>query len=68
MGSVSKMADKMAPTPFISENKIVWNLGFMVFKSAGSYSQFQRKNRFWKICTDSWDIGRKVSNFGGFVW
>ena len=39
-------------------------MGFMVFKSTGSDSRFQRKNRFWKICTESQDITKKVSKIG----
>ena len=39
-------------------------MGFMVFKSSGSDSRFQRKNRFWKICTESQDITKKVSKIG----
>ena len=54
--------------PFISEKKIVRIIGFMVFKMTGSDSRFQRKNRFWKICTESRDIGQNVSNFAGLVW
>ena len=65
MGSVSKMANKMAPTPFISE-KNVWNIGFMLFKSTGLDSRFQRMNRFWKTCTESWDISQNMSNFWWF--
>ena len=43
-------------------------MGFMVFKSTSLDSRFQRKNRFWKICTESRDIGQNVSNFAGLVW
>ena len=43
-------------------------MGFMVFKSTGLGSRFQCKNRFWKICTESRDIGQNVSNFAGLVW
>ena len=50
--------------PFISEKKIVRIIGFMVFKSTGSDSRSQRKNRFWKICTESQDITKKVSKIG----
>ena len=32
----------------------------MVLKSTGLSSRFQRKNRFWKICTGSWDIKQNV--------
>ena len=51
-----KMSD-----PFISEKKIVRIIGFMVFKTTGLDSRFQRKNRFWKMCTESRDIGQNVS-------
>ena len=34
-------------------------MGFMVFKSTGLDSPFQRKNQFWKICTESRDITKK---------
>ena len=30
-------------------------------------SWFQCKNRFWKICTESRDIGKNVSNFDGML-
>ena len=40
----------------------------MVFKSTGLDSRFQRKNRFWKICTGSRDIGQNMSTFAGLVW
>ena len=43
-------------------------MGFMVFKSTGLDSRFQRKKQFWKICTESRDIGQNVSNFAGLVW
>ena len=43
-------------------------MGFMVFKLTGLDPRFQRKNRFWKICTESRDIGKNVSNFDGLVW
>ena len=39
-------------------------MGFMVFNSTGLDSQFQRKNQFWKICTESQDITKKVSKIG----
>ena len=48
----------------MSEKKSVWNMRFMVFKSTGSDSRFQRKNRFWKMCNESRDIGQKVSKIG----
>ena len=37
--------------PLYKWKKIVWIIGFMVFKSTGSISRFQCKHRFWKICT-----------------
>ena len=40
----------------------------MVFKSTGLDSRFQRKKRFWKICTESRDIDQNVSNFAWLVW
>ena len=43
-------------------------MGFMVLKTAGLSSRFQRKNRFWKIYNESWDIAQNVSNFAGLVW
>ena len=47
--------------PFISEKKkIVRIIGFMVFKLTDLDSRSQRKNRFWKICTESWDIVKNV--------
>ena len=36
----------------------------MVFKSTGSISRFQRKNRFWKIRTESQVITKKLSKIG----
>ena len=35
-------------------------MGFMVFKTTGLNPRFQRKNRFWKICTGSRDIKQNV--------
>ena len=35
----------------------------MVLKTTGLSPRFQRKNRFWNICTESWDIGKNVSDF-----
>ena len=35
----------------------------MVLKTTGSNPRFQCKNRFWKICTESWDIRLNVSKF-----
>ena len=43
-------------------------IGFMVFKTIGSDWRFQRKNRFWKICTESRDIGQNMWNFAGLIW
>ena len=40
----------------------------MVLKSTGLSSRFQHKNRFWKICTGSWDIGKNIQNYAGLVW
>ena len=59
---------KFSSDPFKGEKKIVPIMGFMVFKSTGLDSRFQRKNRFWKICTGSRDIGQNMSNFAGLVW
>ena len=39
-------------------------MGFMVFKSTGLDSRFQRKNWFWKMGTESQDITKKVSKIG----
>ena len=55
---------KFGSDPFKGEKKIAQIMGFMVFKSTGLDSQFQRKNRFWKICTESRDITKKVSEIG----
>ena len=43
-------------------------IGFMVRKMTGLSSRFQRKNRFWKICTRSRDIGKNVRDFWHFAW
>ena len=40
---------------------IILNIGFMVLKTTGLNPVFQRKNPFWKIFTESWDIGKNVS-------
>ena len=40
---------------------IIPNIGFMVHKTTGLNPVFQRKNTFWKIFTESWDIGKNVS-------
>ena len=50
--------------PLYKWKKIVWIIGFMVFKSTNSDSRFQRKNRFWRICTESQDINKKMSKIG----
>ena len=55
---------KFGSDPFEGKKKIVQIIGFMVFKSTGLDSRFQRKNRFWKICTESPDITKKVSKIG----
>ena len=55
---------KFGSDPLKGEKKIVQIMGFMVFKSTGLDSRFQRKNRFWKICTESQDIIKKVSKIG----
>ena len=39
---------------------IMW---FMVLKTTGLSSWFQRKDQFWKMYTDSWDIDQNVSKF-----
>ena len=49
----SEISRQNGSDPFISEKKIVWIIGFMVFKSTGSDSQFQHKNWFRKIFTES---------------
>ena len=59
---------KFSSDPFKGENKIVPIMGFMVFKSTGLDSRFQRKNLVSKLCTESRDIGQNVSNFAGLVW
>ena len=58
------MASSKYLWPLYKWKKNVEIIGFMVFKSTGSISPFQRKNRFWKICTESWDITKKVSEIG----
>ena len=35
---------------------IILNIGFMVLKKTELNPVFQRKNPFWKISTESWDI------------
>ena len=59
---------QLGSDPFKGEKKIVQIMGFMVFKLTGLDSRLQRKKRFWKICTESRDIGQNVSNFAGLVW
>ena len=59
---------KFGSDPFKGENKNFLIMGFMVFKLTCLDSRFQCKNRFWKICTESRDIGQNVSNFAGLVW
>ena len=46
--------------PFIRK-KNVQIIGFIIFKSTGSISRFQRKNRFWKIRTESQGTTKKLS-------
>ena len=36
----------------------------MVLKMTGLSSRFQHKNRFWKVCTGSWDIKQNVPKIG----
>ena len=55
---------KFGSDPLKGEKKNVQIMGFMVFKSTGLDSRFQRKNWFWKICTESQDIIKKVSKIG----
>ena len=38
-------------------------MGFIILKTTGLSSRFQRKNRFWKICIRSQDIDKNVSEF-----
>ena len=38
-------------------------MGFMVLKTTGLNPGFQCKNQFWKICIESWDIGKNLSKF-----
>ena len=51
-----------------SKKKFVPFIGFMVLKTTGLSSRFQWKNRFWKICTECWEIGQNVRKYGGLVW
>ena len=59
---------KKFPDPFMSQKKILPIIGFMVLKTTGLSPRFQCKNRFWKICIGSRDIGKKVANFRRFAW
>ena len=56
MGSVSKMADKMALKIFFP------NIGFMVFKLTGSDSWFQRKNAVKKYTPSPKILQKNVQN------
>ena len=56
------------PWPLYKSKKIVPIMGFMVLKMTGLSPRFQCKNRFWKICIGSKDIGKKVANFCRFAW
>ena len=49
--------------PPLRQKKFVLFIGFMVFKTTGLSSQFQRKNLFWKICTGSRDMNQNVPKF-----
>ena len=49
--------------PFISKKKNLPIIGFMVLKTTALSSRFQRKNRFWKMCTGSRDINQNVPKF-----
>ena len=50
---------KFLPTPLFT----LTFLGFMVLKTTSLILRFQHKNRFWKICTESWDIYKNESKF-----
>ena len=52
----------------MGQKKVFPFIGFMVFKTTGLSSRFQRSNRFWKICIGSWVIGQNVQNLVGLVW
>ena len=64
----SEISRQNGSDPFISEKKIVRIMRFMVFKSTGSDSRFQSKNRFLNICTESRVTGQNVSKFAGLIW
>ena len=50
--------------PFIiPRKKNLPMIGFMVHKTFGLNPALQRKNRAWKICTESWNIGKNISTF-----
>ena len=49
--------------PCITQKKIVLFIRFMVLKTTGLSSRFQRKNRFWKICTGSREINQYMLKF-----
>ena len=49
--------------PFISQKKFVPIIGFMVLKTTGLGSRFQRTNWFWKVCPKSRDINQTVPKF-----
>ena len=51
-----------------SKKKFVPIIRFIVLKMTGLGSRFQRKNRFWKICTGSRDIDENVWKYEGLVW
>ena len=51
----------------LKEKKVSLFIGFLVLQMASLSSQFQCKNRFWKICTESQDICQFASKFKGLV-
>ena len=51
------------PLPLFTAKKVFLFIGFIILKTTGLISRFQRKNRFWKICIGSRDIGQNVSKF-----
>ena len=54
--------------PFITQKKILLIIGFMVLKTTGLSSRFQRKNWFLKISTGSKDITKNIPKYEGLVW
>ena len=59
--------------PYISPKKILPIMGFMVLKMTGLSSQFQCKNRFWKIYNESKIQVAKPNlhifrRFGKYLW